>query len=281
VAWALPGACGGATWRSTPARVVLSLGMPDDAAPGQRSQRRAVKINPWARCAASAIGLAGVGSGGAAVFITHVEAGPVALIATGVLFLFVALGGVMPTRLRVGDNEAEWISEIEEAAVAVAVSAVIDDKAELAASIGRLGDLAPSLATSMATLMHMSFCYKYVQQIIEGRNDAKFVQIVCDRHVYMFIESLNGTRASVEPLANASSATGNEIATRKTLVIPTADPKMNRMLLILDGDPSSQLRARIDADPLVEAVTVKGQRLLGDFNDLNRSIEDILELDPD
>lgn len=71
-------------------------------------RRQAVKIQPWARWIAGFLGAAGVGSGGAAVFLTHVEAGPVALIAGGVLFLFLALGGVMPTRLKIGDNEAEW-----------------------------------------------------------------------------------------------------------------------------------------------------------------------------
>lgn len=71
-------------------------------------RRQAVKVQPWARWVAGFLGAAGVGSGGTAVFLTHVEAGPVALIGGGVLFLFLALGGVMPTRLKIGDNEAEW-----------------------------------------------------------------------------------------------------------------------------------------------------------------------------
>ena len=71
-------------------------------------RRQAVKVQPWARWVAGFLGTAGVGSGGAAVFLTRVEAGPVALIAGGVLFLFLALGGVMPTRLKIGDTEAEW-----------------------------------------------------------------------------------------------------------------------------------------------------------------------------
>jgi tetratricopeptide (TPR) repeat protein len=75
---------------------------------GDSLRRQAVRIQPWARWIAGFLGAAGVGSGGAAVFLTHVEAGPVALIAGGVLFLFLALGGVMPTRLKIGDNEAEW-----------------------------------------------------------------------------------------------------------------------------------------------------------------------------
>jgi len=79
-------------------------------------QRHAVKVQPWARWAAGFLGVAGAGSGGAAVFLTHVEAGPVALIAAGVLFLFLALGGVLPTRLKIGDNEAEFQELVESVA---------------------------------------------------------------------------------------------------------------------------------------------------------------------
>jgi tetratricopeptide (TPR) repeat protein len=56
---------------------------------------------------------------GVAVFVTHVEAGPVALIAGGVLFMFIALSGVLPTRLKIGDNEAEWQQEIAESAASI------------------------------------------------------------------------------------------------------------------------------------------------------------------
>jgi hypothetical protein len=76
------------------------------------TRRQAIKISRWARAAAGLLGLAGVGAGGTAVFVTDVEAGPVALIAAGVLFLLIGLSGVLPTRLKVGDNEAEWNQEV-------------------------------------------------------------------------------------------------------------------------------------------------------------------------
>jgi hypothetical protein len=83
---------------------------------GGHLRHQAVKVQPWARWIAGFLGAAGAGSGGAAVFLTHVEAGPVALIAGGVLFLFLALGGVMPTRLKIGDNEAEFHELVESVA---------------------------------------------------------------------------------------------------------------------------------------------------------------------
>lgn len=42
------------------------------------------------------------------MFITHLEAGPVALLAIGFLFLIIGIGGRLPNRLKVGENEAEW-----------------------------------------------------------------------------------------------------------------------------------------------------------------------------
>lgn len=88
--------------------------------PEDRSELlRPVQIQTWARLAAGTLGAAGVGAGGAAVFVTQVEAGPVALIAAGVLFTFIALSGVMPTRLKIGDNEAEWRQEVAESAASI------------------------------------------------------------------------------------------------------------------------------------------------------------------
>jgi hypothetical protein len=57
---------------------------------------------------AYALGIASLGAGGVAVFITHVEAGPVALLFVGLIFMIVALSGRLPTRLKLGENEAEW-----------------------------------------------------------------------------------------------------------------------------------------------------------------------------
>jgi tetratricopeptide (TPR) repeat protein len=81
---------------------------------GAGERREAIVIASWARWLAGILGLGGLGTGGAAVFLTHVEAGPVALIGAGVLFLFLALGGVLPTRVRVGDAEAEFHRQVRQ-----------------------------------------------------------------------------------------------------------------------------------------------------------------------
>lgn len=125
--------------------------MPEERDSHKRHE--AIKIQPWARWAAGLLGLTGVGSGGAAVFLTHVEAGPVALIAGGVLFLFMSLSGVMPTRVKIGDNEAEWQREVEQSVAIIErrvpeVSAALNSSgASLEALLsGSISEVGPNLA---------------------------------------------------------------------------------------------------------------------------------------
>ena len=118
--------------------------MPDDKL--QRVQQRtAVRLDPRLRWAAGLLGLTGMGSGGAAVYITHLEAGPVALIAAGVLFMFISLGALMPTRLKFGDNEAS--SEVVGDALAQAAEdSSSESRPELMNALGKISESAPAAA---------------------------------------------------------------------------------------------------------------------------------------
>jgi hypothetical protein len=114
----------------------------------------AVKISVWNRAALDVLGLAGLGAGGAAVFITHLEAGPVALLVVGLILLLVGMSGRMPTRLKVGENEAAW--EVEREAVQVFVERVADDvtvesEPELLNALGELAEGAPQAAAAGVT----------------------------------------------------------------------------------------------------------------------------------
>ena len=109
----------------------------------------AIKLTWWNRAIFDVLGLAGLGAGAAAVFITHLEAGPVALIAAGLLLLLIGIGGHMPSRLKVGDNEAAW--EIEREAVQtfverVATEAPVESRPELLDALGDLAEDAPQAA---------------------------------------------------------------------------------------------------------------------------------------
>jgi hypothetical protein len=101
------------------------------------------------RITAFALGIAGLGAGAVAVFVTHLEAGPVALLAVGLIFTIVGLAGTLPTRLKVGDNEAAW--EIERQAVETFVERVAEvtpvaNRREFLGALGDLAEDAPEVA---------------------------------------------------------------------------------------------------------------------------------------
>lgn len=84
--------------------------MPDQVS---KPPRTAIALNDEAKILMCCLGLGGLIFGTLAIFRTEVEAGPVALLILGALFVIVALAGELPTRLKVGDNEAEWAAQRE------------------------------------------------------------------------------------------------------------------------------------------------------------------------
>ncbi|MCW2930222.1 MAG: hypothetical protein JWM19_1184 [Actinomycetia bacterium] len=99
---------------------------------------------------AFALGFSGLGAGGVAVFVTHLEAGPIGLLAVGLVFMIIGLSGTLPTRLKVGDNEASW--EIEKQAVETFVERVAEttpaaNRREFLGALTDLAEDAPEVAS--------------------------------------------------------------------------------------------------------------------------------------
>jgi hypothetical protein len=113
----------------------------------QRSDLRQASqtINVWWRVALVVLAAAGLGSGAAAVFVTRLEAGPVALVAAGPVLLMVGASGRLPTRLKVGDNEAVW-EAVEGFVSRVANDVPSEQAARLVEALNRLAEVAPSAA---------------------------------------------------------------------------------------------------------------------------------------
>jgi hypothetical protein len=150
--------------------------------PDNNIRRQAIKLRLWARWAAGFLGLVGLGSGGTAVYVTHIEAGPVALIAVGAVFMLVALAGVLPTRLKVGDNEAEWV-EVGVAVAAVVESASAQDKSQLVTNLGRLAGIAPSAAApALAAFDYEDFIENLIGEVLAGHPSIKFERASMDPH---------------------------------------------------------------------------------------------------
>lgn len=85
--------------------------MADDSTDKPRLVRAAIGLGRPSRCTALVVGLAAMGAGGVAAFRAHLEAPPVALLTAGLILVLVGLAGVMPTRLKVGDNEPEFLQQ--------------------------------------------------------------------------------------------------------------------------------------------------------------------------
>lgn len=122
----------------------------------------AIKLGHPARIAAYLLGLAGLGAGGAAVFMTHLEVGPVGLLTVGLVFMIIGLSGTLPTRLKVGDNEAAW--EIERQAVEMFVERVAEDVVPVVNQrefLGALNDLAED-APRFAAPLYSALAYERI-----------------------------------------------------------------------------------------------------------------------
>jgi hypothetical protein len=115
----------------------------------RRATGVAKQLSTPSRITAFTFGIAGLGAGAVAVFVTHLEAGPVALLAVGLIFMIVGLAGTLPTRLKVGDNEAAW--ELERQAVETFVERVAEvtpvaNQREFLGALGELAEDAPEVA---------------------------------------------------------------------------------------------------------------------------------------
>jgi hypothetical protein len=123
--------------------------MPDKSGTDLRPTTRplAMTINGWWRSCIVALALVALGSGGAAVFVTQLEAGPVALLAVGLVLLLVGAGGRLPSRLKVGENEAAW-EAVEEFVSRVAEDVPSEQTPQLVDALNELAEVAPSAAAA-------------------------------------------------------------------------------------------------------------------------------------
>ena len=130
----------------------MLTGVADKEAEARKTTTPAVrgpgnKLSTPSRVTAYAFGVASLGAGGVAVFITHVEAGPVALLFVGLIFMIIALSGRLPTRLRIGEHEAEWQEVAGDIIETALDSATPSAKAQVAVQLEELAEVAPECRT--------------------------------------------------------------------------------------------------------------------------------------
>lgn len=133
--------------------------MPDKrAAPSDGSdepQRDSIEIHAAWRWVAAALGATGLGAGGAAVFITHLEAGPVAIIVVGVLFSIVAMGGRLPWQIEIAGNKIHMGREMAAArhAVVERFAEADPEQPSTQRALKQLASDAPSIAAEASELV--------------------------------------------------------------------------------------------------------------------------------
>jgi hypothetical protein len=121
--------------------------------------------------------------GSVAVFVREVEAGPVAMLGIGALLLLIGLAGVLPTKLKFGDNELEFVQEKVSDALVTMVELVPPERREKALELLReLVPVAPKTAT--AALRGLAFedlvhrmLEDSVAEINDGRNSEAHLRV--------------------------------------------------------------------------------------------------------
>lgn len=149
--------------------------------PARPARPLTLKLSVWWRAVSVALGLIGLGAGGAAVFITHVEAGPVALLIVGLIFLLIGMSGRMPNRIKVGDNEAAW-EAVQEFVERVADEVSDEARPELLEAVGDLAEAAPSAATpTFRALMYENLIMTMLRELARTDGDISFDPMNNDR----------------------------------------------------------------------------------------------------
>jgi hypothetical protein len=228
-----------------------------------------VKISGWNRAALDVLGVAALGAGGAAVFITHLEAGPVALLVVGLILLLVGMSGRMPTRLKVGENEAAW--EIEREAVQVFVERVAEDvtvenQPELLDALGELAEAAPEAATPGVTAIAYEHrireeLTRAVQELQASLPDDQPIQFMTQlsadqQRVDAVIEAPNGRLIAVESKFSTKSLSPVWLDLMREMV--SSSQGLRKMLLITRTPLSDSLQERLKQYPEIRHVVFGG-----------------------
>jgi hypothetical protein len=232
--------------------------------------KRAIKLNDGQRWFIGSLGAGGLGGGAVATFTDSAEAGPVAMIAVGAIFLLIGLAGVLPTRLKIGDNEAEFWEEVAEK-----VSEVIEDlpapvRAEVIASIATSTPeaVAPALRAAAYEAMVINMVEEAVATINTQRATREnHVRVERpnrgDRYDVLVIDPLGGSveidaRSYSKPIGQL---TLNTIMRAHLMSDPHVSDSKRRMLIVSRtglSKAAQQLSHGLYGASFIHTVTIEG-----------------------
>lgn len=219
-----------------------------------------IKIARWARWLAGFVGMAGLAAGGTATFTRDVEAGPVALLAVGALFLIIALAGVLPTRVKFGDNEAEFTAAAE-ALAEVVDDTPVDSRAELLTTINRLAQSAPDLvAPALSGLAYEAVVLDMLKSIAEIDPDIALVapERAADVQFDALVISPTQVRLGIEIKAVRTVSTKTIERIHHQLGWMRERFGVQRMLVVFREPPAPGALAMFFRYPDLSPVVIKG-----------------------
>jgi hypothetical protein len=237
--------------------------MPEKTSPDREPTVRplTLPINAWWRAFISAIGLAALGAGALAVFVTHLEAGPVALLVVGLILLLIGAGGRLPNRLKVGENEAAW-EAVEEFVSRVAGDVPSDQTTELVHALNELGEVAP--AAALAGLGAVTERITYREMVVEMLTEA--VQNVKGPVALKFSPPAMGDSAVIyvpngpHLLIQIRNRVDVNIVKEITEIATAESPRgVAKVLLISAQEPSNLASVRLMSNETVSHVRITGR----------------------
>jgi len=189
------------------------------------------RIGLWWRVGIIVLALGGLGSGGAAVFITHLEAGPVALLGVGLVLILVGVGGRLPNRLKFGDNEAAW-DAVEQFATRIAEDASPDSRPEVLDALTDLAQAAPrAAAPALNALAYIELVYSMLSSVLSELN-VKYAETAAlpDRQPPYRIMPLDATTGDLVVETPSGARLGIDISTAPMFLSPGAVTRANHAL---------------------------------------------------
>lgn len=119
------------------------------------------------------LGLASLGAGAFAVFDTHLEAGPVALLALGLILILITMAGRLPSRLKAGDFEAAFEEKVSDFVETAISEATPEARPRLVEALEPIAEVLPRGALSAAnSYIYENMINGIIFSIISGQMSA-------------------------------------------------------------------------------------------------------------
>ena len=125
--------------------------MADQGDESESSERSPVHLTRWGRTWCTVFGLVATGAGGVAIFTEDLEAGPVALLAFGFVFLLLAIVGYVPRSAKMGGAELAWSDEVGRIMAKAVDAAPAVVRSEIAEELSASPNIPPSVSRATIT----------------------------------------------------------------------------------------------------------------------------------